>query len=92
MKKKKISIFTAAIILFAAVLAFAQVPDAQVENSKLESIFSKKTDPFVYIVLMAQDPAITYEGGITGLQATRPKKGKKINLSKIGFLKWELIN
>jgi subtilisin family serine protease len=79
MKKKKISIFKIAIILFAAVLAFTQVPDAQVENSKLESIFSNKTDPFVYIVLMIQDPAITYEGGIPGLQATRPKKGKKIN-------------
>jgi len=28
---------------------------------------------------MAHDPAISYEGGITGLRPTKPKKGKKFN-------------
>jgi len=32
-----------------------------------------------YIVIMAQDPAIAYEGDLTGLPATKPGKGRKIN-------------
>jgi subtilisin family serine protease len=33
----------------------------------------------VYLVLMADAPAVTYEGGISGLPATKPGKGGKIN-------------
>ena len=32
-----------------------------------------------YVVLMAFDPAIRYEGGISGYEATKPGKGAKIN-------------
>jgi hypothetical protein len=33
----------------------------------------------VYIVQMAQDPAVAYKGGIAGLEATKPAKGTKID-------------
>ena len=33
----------------------------------------------VYIVVMAADPAIAYEGGIEGLPATKPERGNKLN-------------
>jgi len=33
----------------------------------------------IYIVQMIGDPVVAYEGGIKGLKATKPNKGKKIN-------------
>jgi subtilisin family serine protease len=33
----------------------------------------------VYIVMMRDDPAVAYEGDISGFKATKPAKGKKIN-------------
>ena len=33
----------------------------------------------VYIVQMIGDPVVAYAGGIKGLKATKPRKGKKIN-------------
>ena len=33
----------------------------------------------VYIVRMSDDPVVAYEGGIAGLKATKPAKGKKID-------------
>jgi len=79
MSKRIITISAMTAILFVAIVAFAQVTGAQVENSKLKSVLSNKADSYVYVVLMAQDPAITYEGGIPGLYATKPGKSKKIN-------------
>jgi subtilisin family serine protease len=33
----------------------------------------------VYIVQMALDPVVAYEGGVPGLEATKPGKGKKVD-------------
>lgn len=33
----------------------------------------------VYIVQMLEDPAVAYKGGISGLKATKPNKGQKID-------------
>ena len=33
----------------------------------------------IYIIEMNEDPVVAYEGGINGLKATKPQKGKKIN-------------
>ena len=79
MRRKNIPIFAMTTILFAAILAFAPVTEAQFENSKLASVLSKKADSSLYFVLMDLDPAISYEGDIPGLPVTKPKKGKKIN-------------
>jgi subtilisin family serine protease len=56
--------------------AFAQTP--QVESGT-ES----------YIVVMKQDPAIAYEGGQAGFQATKPGKGGKINPNSAHVKKYQ---
>ena len=84
MKKRSITIFAIATILFVPILAFAQVAGAQAENSKLKNILSKKGDSQVYVVLMDLDPAISYEGGVPGLRATKPQKGKKLSAMVTG--------
>ncbi|TDD25032.1 S8 family peptidase [Kribbella turkmenica] len=32
-----------------------------------------------YVVIMAADPVVTYDGGVRGLPATKPAKGKKVD-------------
>jgi subtilisin family serine protease len=43
----------------------------------------------VYIVVMAADPAVAYEGGIKGLPATKPESGNKINPNSALVKKYE---
>ena len=40
---------------------------------------AKGPESDVYIVIMAKDPAVAYEGGVETLKATKPGKGQKIN-------------
>lgn len=40
---------------------------------------AKKIKNNLYIVRMADDPVVAYKGGIAGLKATKPAKGKKID-------------
>jgi subtilisin family serine protease len=47
-----------------------QVPDAVVQQ------FAADKAEKVYLVVMAGDPVVTYEGDVTGLAATRPGNGK----------------
>ena len=42
-----------------------------------------------YIVIMASDPAISYEGDIAGLAATKPGKGSKINPNSAHVRKYQ---
>ena len=37
------------------------------------------TEQQLYIVQMIQAPVATYDGGVAGIPATKPDKGKKIN-------------
>ena len=78
MKKRITTIFTIVAMLSVVFLALSQSVDAAVPDSKLKSALGKKAEPNVYIVLMSHDPAISYEGNIPGLRATKPGKGKKI--------------
>jgi subtilisin family serine protease len=43
----------------------------------------------VYIVVMAADPVIAYEGGVEGLQPTKPGRGGKINPNSAHVTKYE---
>jgi subtilisin family serine protease len=64
---KKLTIFLVLMMVLAIVVPTslaAKTPEA---------------DKDVYIVVMAADPTIAYEGGIEGLPATRPESGKKLN-------------
>ena len=79
MKGKIVTIFAMVTILFMAIPAFAQAVDTQTEGSMLTRLLSNMDDSYVYVVFMVQDPAISYEGNIPGIRATKPKKGKKLN-------------
>ena len=48
----------------------------------------EKSEYGVYIVLMAQDPVLAYEGGKAGFKATKPGKGKKLNPSSFRAKKY----
>jgi subtilisin family serine protease len=42
-----------------------------------------------YVVIMAADPAVAYEGGVEGMPATKPGKGGKINPNSAHVKKYE---
>jgi len=42
----------------------------------------------IYIIQMIGDPVVAYEGGIKGLKATKPRKGKKINPNSSHVVKY----
>ena len=64
--KRATAIGLAALSLSAT--ALADGASATVPKSEYDS----------YIVIMAQDPAIAYEGGIKGYQATKPDKRSRL--------------
>ena len=49
----------------------------------------EKSEYGVYIVLMAQDPVLAYEGDEAGFQATKPRKGKKLNPNSFRVAKYK---
>ena len=55
-------------------------------NGPVSGLQIPKSD--VYIVLMGADPVVAYTGGVPGLDATKPKKGKKINPKNAGVQKY----
>ncbi|MCK4471059.1 MAG: protease inhibitor I9 family protein, partial [Anaerolineae bacterium] len=65
--KKVTTILALIAILVMVIPASAQVPRIG------------KAETAVYVVVMAGDPAIAYEGEVRGLPATKPGKGGKIN-------------
>ncbi|HEX6305452.1 MAG TPA: S8 family serine peptidase [Anaerolineales bacterium] len=92
MKKKVATLFAIIAILALVVPTFAQAPNPQVPRSVSDAISEAKAASQVYIVQMAEDPAVSYEGDIPGFPATRPGKGQKINPNSahvkkyVGFL------
>jgi Subtilase family/Fibronectin type-III domain/Peptidase inhibitor I9/PA domain len=65
--------FSISLILFLSVAELATA--AQSENPES----AKKYKNNLYIVRMADAPVVAYKGGIAGLKATKPAKGKKID-------------
>jgi len=70
----------AALLLIPSSLVFAagltdglSVPRAEVNE------IAEQKEKAIYIVRMADDPVVAYDGGIAGLKATKPKQGKKID-------------
>jgi hypothetical protein len=58
---------------FASIAPAAMADELQAEGSGQ----GKKNG--LYIVRMAENPVVAYDGGIAGYQATKPRKGTKIN-------------
>jgi subtilisin family serine protease/plastocyanin len=74
MRKRFATIIVMIAVLTLVVPTFAQ---GQVEASRAAVAAQGNTTS--YIVFMADDPVIAYEGGVQGLPATKPGKGQKIN-------------
>ncbi|MGW8226301.1 MAG: S8 family serine peptidase [Anaerolineales bacterium] len=80
-------------LILALMLAFSSTVFAQGNGPKFEK--TSKLAPGmeykdgVYIVLMIDDPVVAYEGGINGLQATKPGKGQKINPNSAAVKKYK---
>jgi Subtilase family/Fibronectin type-III domain/Peptidase inhibitor I9/PA domain len=78
-----------AVALLALPAAGASDDGTVAPNAK----FHGKSDNGVYIVRLADLPAVAYDGGVSGLKATKPKQGQKIDpnapdVSKyVGYLK-----
>ena len=66
---------------------------ADYTNATIDGPRPAAPDHNVYIVTMAADPVIAYEGDIKGYQATKPGKGKKVNPSSAHVKKYvKLLN
>jgi subtilisin family serine protease len=65
--------------IFALLLILAMVVPTFAQSSDLQAPAGERSQSGVYIVRMSEDPVVAYAGGIPGLRATKPAKGKKIN-------------
>ncbi|MGD8852700.1 MAG: S8 family serine peptidase [Gammaproteobacteria bacterium] len=72
------SIMTLAVGIFAGT-AVAEETGLRVPDTELKNVLGAKAEAAVYIIRMADDPVVAYEGGIAGLPATKPGKAQKIN-------------
>jgi subtilisin family serine protease len=80
----------AALVVFSAgpILATADYTNATIDGPRPAA-----PDHNVYVVMMAADPVIAYEGGIKGYQATKPGKGQKVNPNSAHVKKYvKLLN
>ena len=69
---KRRSVRLGALIVFAAALVVAMIAGVQSASSAGGGSAS-------YIVQLAEEPVATYTGGVSGIPATAPAKGKKID-------------
>jgi hypothetical protein len=68
----------AAVAMLSVIAGVAQTPDDDSQPVKGRPAKGAKQTP-VYIVQLIQAPVVAYEGGVPGLKATAPKKGRKID-------------
>jgi subtilisin family serine protease len=70
-------VMLAVVILFGNTELAAQAgAAARVSNSKANV---QKADNKIYIVQMIESPVVSYRGGVPGLRATKPARGRKVN-------------
>ncbi|WCI07550.1 S8 family serine peptidase [Arthrobacter sp. OVS8] len=75
-------------------VAIAPATAAPSQGSTVAGIAQKNLDPNSYkdgryIVVLADKPAATYDGGKPGLAATKPKSGKKLDTNKTEVKRYE---
>jgi subtilisin family serine protease len=78
---KRRSVRFGALIVFAAALVVAMIAGVQSASSAGGGSPS-------YIVQLAEEPVLTYTGGVSGIPATAPAKGKKIDPSSEAVKKY----
>ncbi|MBM2854599.1 MAG: peptidase and subtilisin kexin sedolisin [Steroidobacteraceae bacterium] len=77
--KKSLSLVSATVLALVGGLAGTASSIAAPGNDEGGAVSKSKLSNSVYIVRMADAPAVAYDGTIKGYLATRPKKGQKIN-------------
>ena len=87
MNKRLLSMFSPALVLAVALSAVAPVA-AQTGPGSSNGGSVKASLTGVYLVEMADMPAVAYKGGIAGLKATAPKKGQKIDPNSTHVVKY----
>ena len=87
---RKIRVPLASFLVFSIFFALA-IPaqmSSRVGSDADPASGSNKGRSNVYIVRMQEDPVVAYKGGIPGLRATKPAKGKKINPNSPDVVKY----
>ncbi|MDQ3803804.1 MAG: S8 family serine peptidase, partial [Acidobacteriota bacterium] len=98
-KMRRIKIPLATFLAFGLFLALAIPAHMQVAPAGNEELSdsaanvkgtsaSAKSSSGKYIVRMSEDPVVAYKGGIPGLRATKPAKGKKIDPNSPDVIKY----
>lgn len=78
MLRKLFNVLSIVLVLILALTAVAPASANQGNGNGKAKVQEEFSDG-VYIVQMIDDPVIAYEGGISGLKATKPGKGQKVN-------------
>ncbi|PYG99538.1 protease [Arthrobacter stackebrandtii] len=82
------------LVTVGALPASAETADDPASSLAENTIPQKVLDPLAYqdgpyIVVLAEPPAATYDGGTTGLAPTKPKPGKKLDAGKAEVKKYQ---
>ncbi|MCC5575066.1 S8 family serine peptidase [Microtetraspora sp. AC03309] len=74
---RRVSAFGAMALAAAVVITTASAP-ASADPLTTDPLTAGPTD--TYIVTLAEQPLATYDGGVAGIPATKPGKGKKVDI------------
>ena len=81
MRRTVLTLFAALALILGVLPAAAETPSAEelsVPNDALQAVMEGKQEA-TYIVWMADDPVVAYEGDVPGYAATAPSRGQKVN-------------
>jgi subtilisin family serine protease len=84
------TVATFATLSLLAISASAQYEIKRMENTQGTALVNHvpKSPNGIYIVQMIDEPVVAYKGGIKGLKATKPNKGKKIDPDSKAVVKY----
>ena len=90
-RRRRIPAAVFSFVMVASLLATpaaAETSGLSVPEGEVNGIMSGKAEA-VYVVMLADDPVIAYEGGLPGLAATKPAKGAKLNPNSAHVKKYQ---
>lgn len=91
---RRAAALTLGLPVLLATIAIAPANAAPAQGSSVAGVAQKNVDPNNYkdgryIVVLAEKPAATYDGGTAGLPATKPVAGKKLDDNKTEVKQYE---
>ena len=89
-KKPILTLLSTAVISAVAALSVPVHGDRRRAKCRVEGPAKRRTfTNKLYIVRLAELPVVAYDGGIKGLQATKPKRGQKIDPNSPGVVAYK---